>query len=125
MNIDLENLDVNKPEDRAVLWGLGVEIEFSPNNECWYKVMEHCLNIPYAKYRRKPVETPKRNITIPQCLTEAPAMGTRTWALNVYTEEGYYCVVFTDSLADRIAIRNGGYFATLEDVKVVVAALRV
>ena len=125
MNVDLEKLDVAKAEDRAVLWGAGVPIEvWSEGGHGWYivtNIAQLSTHLWSRKFRLKPIT---RTITIPQCLTEAPKIGSFLWGLNVYIQEGYFRTIWEDSHIDRVAIRNGGYFATEDDVKAVVAAMR-
>lgn len=127
--IDLDKLDVNKPQDRAILWGLGVEIEVGGwNASSWHPIKEGFdLFFNKNKFRRKPIETPKRTITIPQCLTEIPENG-QIFLLNGYADDGCEEIKCqTHHLENSFIkrhLRNGFCFATEEDAKAVIAALR-
>ena len=78
MNIDLNKLDINDEHDRAMLWGAGVQIQWHYSGDVWYEVTCGQNLFSAMIYRRKPIT---RTITIPQCLTEAPARGSFYWSL--------------------------------------------
>lgn len=127
MKIDLDKLDVNNEKDRAVLWGLGVEIEvWNSARNTWIPIQEaYQLSHDLVRvYRRKQTETPRRTITIPQCFTEAPEIGATCWFLASSLFDGYVGRPWEDAFIDNVFLKNGAVFATEDDVKAVVAAMR-
>ena len=127
MNIDTDKLDLTKQNERIAAWCLGVELQYwNETYKCWWDVTElACLTLwSHREYRRKPVETPKRNITIPQCLTEEPEVGTTVWMLCLDLTQGYGSWKWKNKNFDKNGLANGYCFATEEDVKAVVDAMR-
>ena len=124
----LSELDVNTERGRARLWGAGVPIEvWSTGYKHWYvvtNIAQLSTHLGCKKFRIKPFETPKHTIEIPQCLSEAPAMRTTYWSIDTSYGMGYKSWRWDETQFDKNLLRNGQCFATEEDVKAVVAAMR-
>ena len=127
MNIDTDKLDLTKQNERIAAWCLGVELQYwNETYKCWWDVTElACLTLwAHREYRRKPIETPKRTITIPQCLTEAPAFDTKYWRTSSNNKTGFAAWAWINDDSDKDALANGICFAKEEDAKAFVAAMR-
>ena len=125
MNIDTNQLDISKQNERIAAWYLGVEIEwYDESSNCWHLAIElYNLEWSLRKYRRKPIETPKRNITIPQCLTEEPKIGAVYWIVHFNGDNLVAEWMWEGGWLDKRLLANGLCFATEEDAKAVVAAM--
>ena len=125
MNIDLNKLDVNEDQDRAMLWGAGVPIEvWSESGDGWRivtNITQLSTHLWSRKFRRKPIT---RTIIIPQCLTEAPAMGTMYWSIDLDEYFGYRSICWGGDKFDMELLEKGQCFATENDVKAVLAAMK-
>ena len=123
--IDLDNLDPNIEKDRAVLFGLGLHLEvWTEGSNFWLPVtgvgqLQSFCGV--RKFRRKPIT---RTITIPQCLTEVPESGTTVFFVCLTTSDGYSDIEWAGSALEIAELKNGGIFATEEDAKAFVTAMK-
>ena len=122
--IDLDKLDPNNEKDRAVLFGLGVQLEVWSDGGWWYAAtnLSHLsTHICDRKFRLKPIT---RTITIPQCLTEEPLDGAIVWIVANGCKSGYDMIIWNGCDKSVLSLENGYIFASEEAVRDFVDVMR-